>query len=247
MASASAKGEAPVDQLDIYAETYPPFSYLEDGIPAGFSVDIFAEMLTLVGSKQSRADISVVPWARGYAQLERGPNVLLFSASRTSVREKLFKWVCPIAPYVRVLVAHKDDGIEIGGVDDLTSYVYGVVRNDNSEQVLKSLGVDGDNMYYVDKAIMAARMMVYKRLQVWATAKHTYAGMLEEIGADPADYEIVYEFEPLPMCFAFSKDTSDEVIDVLQAALDEVKANGTYNKICARYGMKKYSTSQTAD
>lgn len=245
-ASAKVLGDNPVDRLDIYAETYPPFSYLENNIPAGFSVDIFAEMLKISGSSQSRSDISIVPWARGYAALERGPNVLLFSTTRTSVRENLFKWVCPIAPYVRVLVAPKGSGVKIHGVEDLKNYVYSVVRNDNSVQVLRSLAVPEENMYYVDKAIMAARMMVYKRLHVWATAKHTYAQMLQEIGADPADYEIVYEFAPQSLCFAFSKDTDDVTIGKLQAALNEVRNNGTFNKICAKYGMRKFSVGTVA-
>lgn len=244
--SANALGDNPVDQLDIYAETYPPFSYLENEQAAGFAVDVFAEMLRISGSRQTRADISIVPWARGYAALERGPNVLLFSATRTAVREKLFKWVCPIAPYVRVLVAPKGSGVQITGVEDLKNYVYSVVRNDNSVQVLRSLAVAEDNMHHVDKATGAARMMVYKRLHVWATAKHTYAQILQEVGADPTDYEIVYEFPPQSLCFAFSKDTSDAAVARLQAALDQVRANGTFDRISDKHGMRPFQPGAVA-
>jgi polar amino acid transport system substrate-binding protein len=234
--SAMAHAQSAADELTFYGETYPPFSYMENGAPTGYSVDLLAEMLAHLDAKTNRSDINIVPWARGYAHLRRDPNVVLFSATRTPIREDLFKWVCPIAPYVRVLIAAKENRIKINSLEELKGHVYGVVRDDNSEQVLKSLGVAADKMHYVDKAISAAKMMVYKRLQVWATAKHTYADMLVEIGANPDDYEIVYEFEALPMCYAFSKDTSDETVSLMQGALDKVRASKRFEQIKAQYG-----------
>ncbi len=89
---------ASVDDIIFMTEQYPPYNLEEDNKLQGIAVDTLALMLQRAGSKQTREDIEMLPWARGYKRVLSEPNTCLFSTTRTEERENLFKWVGPIAP-----------------------------------------------------------------------------------------------------------------------------------------------------
>jgi len=63
----------------------------------------------------------------------------------------------------------------------------------------------------------------------------TLESLLKEEKIDKDLFEIVYTFPPLPMGYAFNKDTDPALIKELQKALDSVHADGTADKIRKKY------------
>ena len=90
--------ESTWENLEFVTEEYPPYNYTESGIARGITVDILLESAALMALPLERRNIRSMPWARGYQMAQKGPGVLLFSMTRTSDREHLFKWVGPIVP-----------------------------------------------------------------------------------------------------------------------------------------------------
>ena len=67
---------------------------MENGELKGYCVDILKAVWKNMGG--SEQPILVLPWARGYAMVQKEPNHMLFAMARTPERENQFKWVGPI-------------------------------------------------------------------------------------------------------------------------------------------------------
>ncbi len=123
----------PINDLVLITEQYPPFSFEIAGKIQGITVDVLVKMLEKTGSTLKREDIKIWPWARGYNKVQTKKNTCLFGMTRNEKREKLFKWVGPVAPTKTSLIARKDSNIKIQSDKDLNQYKIGVIRDDISE------------------------------------------------------------------------------------------------------------------
>jgi len=226
---------ASMDDIVFMTEQYPPYNFEDNNKLQGIAVDTLALMLQRAGSKQTRENIKLLPWARGYKRLLSEPNTCLFSTTRTEEREHLFKWVGPIAPEAVGLIARKERKIEIGSVEDIEKHKIGTIRDDVAEQYLISAGISVDDMERVPKTILNIKKLNRGRIDLWAYDENVAMWELKANGFNPADYESVYVLGSKNQYFACHKGTSDSVIQKLQAALDTLKADGEYEKILDRY------------
>jgi polar amino acid transport system substrate-binding protein len=227
-----------IDDLVFITEDYPPFNFERDGRRLGIAVDVLEEMLIEAGSKKTRADIRVWPWARGYETALKEKNTVLFSTARTDAREHLFKWVGPIMPSRIVLVAKKERAIHIKSADDLrqSAYKIGVVREDIGGQLLANLGVHKDRTVQANSGISVAKMLQADRVDMWAYGAPVIMWNLKELGYPADAYKEVFTLtESQHYYYAINKDTDDRLVEKLQSALEQVKAKGRFNAIIARY------------
>lgn len=227
-----------IDDLVFITEEYPPFNFERDGRRQGIAVDVLEEMLAQAGSRKTRADIKVWPWARGYETALKEKNTVLFSTTRTEAREPLFKWVGPIMPSRIVLVAKKNRDIRIKSVDDLkqSAYRIGVVREDIGGQLLADMGVNKERTVPANSGVSVAKMLQADRVDIWAYGAPVIMWNLKELGYPASAYEEVFTLtESQHYYYAVNKDTDDRLIEKLQSALEQVKAKGRFNAIIARY------------
>ena len=209
-----------MDDLEIMTENYPPFNFEKDGNLQGVSVDTMALMLQRVGSKQTREDIRLLPWARGYELALSKPNTCLFSTTRIEEREKLFKWVGPIWPNRVGLIARKDRHIKIDSAKDIEKYKIGTIRGDIAETFLVNAGVPLDDLERVPENIQNIKKLNRGRIDVWAYGVPVAMWDLEANGFNVEEYETVYVLSEDDLYFAFHKGTPDSVLQTLQVALD---------------------------
>ncbi len=81
-------------ELTVITENSPPLNYKKNGKVTGVATELVQEIMRRTGKVYS---IEIMPWARGYRLALKKPNIVLYSTVRTKSREKLFKWVGPIA------------------------------------------------------------------------------------------------------------------------------------------------------
>lgn len=235
--SLGASGQT-LDALTLITEDYPPFNFEKNGRRQGIAVDLLMEMLELSGSRKSREDIRLWPWARGYETALKEKDIVLFSTTRTEPRENLFKWVGPIMPSRIVLIAKKKNGVTLAGVEELgrSGYRIGVVREDVGEKLLDKVDRVRDKVVLLNSGISVAKMLQAGRVDMWAYDIQVALWNLKELGYDPAEYEEVLTLaETHSYYFALSKKTDDKVVSTLQSALDQIKSKGRFNEIVARY------------
>lgn len=211
-------------ELRFITENYAPFNYQKNGEIKGTSVELLLKMFEQAGTERGLTDIEVMNWARGYKLAQTAKNTVLFSTTRTKSRENLFKWVGPISPTKISVIGHKDRNVEISSDDDLNKYRIGAIRDDIGELLLLSKGITRDHIYRTNSSMTTAKMLVAGRIDLWAYESRVALFNLREHGEDPDDYKTYMVLEESDLYFAIQKDTSDQLVNKLQAALDKVRA-----------------------
>ena len=229
---------ANVGDIHIMTENYPPFNFQQNGELKGIAVDLMVRMLETMASKKSRSDITLVPWARGYQQVLKKENTCLFAMTRTEEREDKFKWVGPISPTTIVLTAKKEKQIKINSIEDVKQYKVGVVINDIGEQLLVESGMNLKKLERLggtNVLLQSLQKLNADRIQLFAYEENVVKWELKEKGFEPANYEAVYTLKEAELYYAFHINTPDTLIEKFQSALDNIKKEGTYQKILDDY------------
>jgi polar amino acid transport system substrate-binding protein len=227
-----------VDDLVLMTENYPPYNFEKDGKLKGIAIDLMASILKRVDSRQTVEDIRLLPWARGYQLTLNQKNTSLFSTTRTTEREKLFKWVGPITTTTIGLIALKERGIKISSLDDLKNYKVGVVRSDIGERLLVNAGIslqELDQIGGLDVTSTSITKLTNGRIDMWSYETNVALWEIKAEGLNADDYEIVHVLKEGELFFAFHKDTPEELLQQLQSALDTMKADGTYQSVIDKY------------
>ena len=214
-------------ELTILTENLPPLNYLKDGVLVGPSVEIVKEIQRRVGSHE---EIKVYPWARAYKMALEDENVVLFGTTYTKVRHDKFKWIGPLATKRDILVVKKGSGIKINSLEDAKKVNrIGTLRDDTRERLLKRLGFT--NLEPVSDEQKNAKKLVLGRIDLWTYKKPGLKTVCELAGVDYNEIEEVYHLREIDLMIAFSKKTSDSIVQNWSNAFNEMLADGTIMQI----------------
>ena len=214
---------ATLNDIEFITEAYPPYNFEENGQVQGITVEILLETSKEAGQPIKRSQMKLRPWARGYRQALSGPMVMLFSMSRTQEREDKFQWVGPILKNRVAVLAKKSSGIKITSSDDLKKYSIGAVLDDVGEQMVKALG-NTNNVQTSAKPAAVAKKLNSGRIQLWAYDETVAKSVIKSAGLNDNDFEAVYTLKETASFYALSKDVPKPLIELLQTALDRLKA-----------------------
>jgi len=227
-----------IDKIKIYTENYPPYNMKINGVSQGIAIDILDAMLKQMNSKLTKKDIKIKPWATGYKIVSKKKNTMLFSTTRTELREPLFKWVGPIIPTKICVIAPKSKHYKINSIDDLKKYKIGAVINDIGEQLLLSNGIPKKNVKSVSgktPVILNFSKMGKGRIDMFAYEVNVAMYGAKSFQIDTNAFEPIFTLKEGQLYYAFNKKTDDKIIKKFQEALDTIKKNGTYDKILKKY------------
>jgi len=218
-------------ELTILTENLPPLNYLRDGILVGPSVEIVREIQKEVGSK---AVIEVYPWARAYQLALEKENVVLFGMTHTKEREDLFKWVGPLATKIDILIAKKGREMKVLSLEDAKKVPrIGTLRDDTRERLLIKHGFT--NLYPVSDEQNNAKKLMLGRIDLWAYKKPGWKTVCGLVGINPEEFVEVFELREIDVSIAFSKKTSDSIVNKWRNAFNEMLSNGTVSRIRAQW------------
>jgi polar amino acid transport system substrate-binding protein len=221
-------------ELTILTENLPPLNYVDNGVLVGPSVDTVKEIQRRVGSQD---EIKVYPWARAYKMALEEENVVLFGMTHTEVRHEQFKWIGPLATKRDILVAKKGSGIQINSLEDAKKVKrIGTLRDDTRERLLKSQGFT--NLEPVSDEQMNAQKLVLGRIDLWTYKIPGLRTVCDLAGVDYKEMEEVYSLREINVDIAFSKKTSDAIVQKWKNAFNEMTADGTLMKIRKRWNNK---------
>ena len=221
-------------ELTILTENLPPLNYVKDGELVGPSIEIVEEIQRRVGSVDK---IQVYPWARAYKMALEDENVVLFGMTHTKAREEKFKWIGPLATKRDILVAKKSSGIKISNLNDAKKVSrIGTLRDDTRELLLKSHGFT--NLEPVSDEQLNAQKLVLGRIDLWAYKIPGLRTVCELAGVDHNELIEVYHLREIDVSIAFSKKTSDSIVQKWKKAFDEMLADGTIMQIRRRWNDK---------
>lgn len=211
------------EPLSFITEAYPPYNFSDDNILRGIAVDLLVIASQDTAQPVQRGQIRLMPWARGYRTVLSTPNTVLFATTRTTERERLFKWAGPIAATRVVLLARKADKIRIQSAADLQRYRIGVIHEDIGEQSLLALGVAKQQLQISANADALSRQLHAGRIDLWAYEENVARWFLRNANLDQDDFESVYLLQQGELWYAFNPQVSDEKIQQLQKSLDKLR------------------------
>jgi len=218
-------------ELEIFTEEWKPISFSENGKAKGLGVEVVQEILKRLKLKDN---ITVAPWARGWKTLLAYPNVILFTTTRTSEREKLFTMIGPIAIGTTNFYARKGSGIVINSLDDARKIrSIGVYRSAVEEQILRKAHFS--NLEVTSVPLHSAKQLMEGRIDLWCNANLTAGNILTDAGFSINDVEEVFTLRANALYIAISKGTSENIITAWKDTLAAIKKDGTFQRIYARW------------
>jgi polar amino acid transport system substrate-binding protein len=215
----------PISSLTFYTEQLPPYSYLENGIPRGISVDLLEAVTEKMGAPLSPGQVHVVPWNEGYQAALTGKNSVISSTAKLPERESAFKWAGPIAFERKVLFARPDRGIVVTGPADLKDLRIGVIKDDVVMQQLLEAGVNESRLVQETNASLLAEQLRSGGIDLWGIVETPGRSISRQVTGDPDAFVVAYAFPTASSYYAFSRDVPDATVQSFQQALDFIKTD----------------------
>ena len=236
LSACAAHAELPYGyRVVLLTENFPPFNMAvddknfarDDGID-GISAEIVRAMF-----KRANIEYSLTlrfPWDRLYRLTLDKPNYGLFSTTYTPERQPLFKWVGPLAKTGWVLLSAPGNNISVASLEEAGKYQIGAYKNDAVSQHLESVGLKPTNALRDQENI---KKLLSGKIDLWATTDPVGRYLAKQEGV--TGLNTVLRFNDAELYLAMNKDTPDEVIERLQKALDELRAEGFVEEMTNNY------------
>lgn len=215
---------AGTDEFRMYTEEYPPYNFWEDNRLNGTSTEIVRAILEKTDLDFSAEDIRLVPWARAYYETLNRNNTAIYSIARTEEREKLFKWVGPIACARIGVVARKSSKVIVDELKDIEKYNVGVVREDVGHQLLRQL-LPSLNMDISNSSESNLLKLEERRIELFVYDLDVVNHMLTKVGMHPDDFKTVYILDEIPFYIGFNLETDGALLEKFERAYDEFVKN----------------------
>ncbi|RED52530.1 substrate-binding periplasmic protein [Aestuariispira insulae] len=230
----TANGHETIDKLSLYTEDYAPLNFIQDGRLTGISIDLMEEMLKRAGANQNRDSIKVVPWDQGYVTVQNRPNSALFAMVRAKNREQQFHWVGPIAKTSIVLIGRESNDQPLQSLDQLSGARIAAVNNDVGHQLLLEQGFDPTGIQLISSPQTAIGLLNSGEVDYWAYDQLVVSWHLNQSG-NRSSLTARYILGQGEYYFAFNKRTDRRIIVVFRQILDEMREDGSLEKILGRY------------
>lgn len=226
---------SPDYSMVLLTENFPPYNMAingknfaqEDNIDV-IAVDIVREMYKRAGIKYSMT--LRFPWERIYKLALEKPDYGVFVTARLPERESAFKWVGPIGPDDWVLLARGDSPIALKSLDEAKKYRVGAYKGDAMAEYLADHGFepalalrDQENAGKLQKG----------EIDLWASGDPAGRYLAKQVGV--SGLKTVLRFNSDQLYLALNKETPDEVVQKLQAALDKMRAEGFVDDVLNSY------------
>lgn len=223
------------EPMVLLTENFPPYNMAidgksfarDDGIE-GIAADLVREMF-----KRAAVPYSLTlrfPWQRIYKQVLETPGQGIFVMARQPEREKLFKWVGPLGPDDWVLLARPGSPIVLRNLREARRYRIGAYKGD---AIALYLAKEGLKPVLVLRDRDNAQKLIKGEIDLWASGDPAGRYLARQVGV--SKLKTVLRFNGAELYLALNREVPDEVVKKLQAALEQMKAEGFVEQVFSHY------------
>lgn len=234
--SLNARAELPDGyRVVLMTENFPPYNFANNGKNFARSENIEGIAADVVREMFSRAKIEYdltlrFPWQRIYEMALEQPSYGVFVTARLPEREDAFKWVGPLGPDDWVMLAKRGSNIRLNRIEDAKQYRIGAYQGDAIAAFLSEKGLEPTTSLRDQENV---RKLITGQIDLWATGDPAGRYLAREEGV--TGLATVLRFNEAELFLAMNKNTPDEVIERLQSALDEMRKDGTTDRLSKPY------------
>ena len=209
---------------------YDPFSYLDEGHLEGFLVD-------LIESLESETGIDVemrpVKFDEALEMLQGEGRYCIPSLVFTTQRKALYQWVGPVVITNTYLYTREELSSEFKSLEDVrNANSVGVVREYYSHKLLEEQGFDNLIIFEDEESLLEALFDGEIDLAPFNSAVLRQLLQKEQASFNPVSTVAI----DLDMTYlGFSKDVPSEIVEMFQAALDGLKASGSFSELYGQW------------
>jgi len=232
----TASAAMAAERLYIFTENYPPYNASKSGEGFAHSEDEITGICTdMVKAMLARVDYDYVMkmrvWSYAYDWVQGRENHGLFCTARTDEREDQFQWVGPLASIKWTLFAAPDSDITLSSLEDARDMRIAGYKGDVMSDYLVSQGF---NVVMSQSGDVNARRLVLGQADLWVT-DGLVGPLVAKEEHDIEGLKPVLVFRETPMYLAVSKETSPDVVEDLQNALDAARSAGELAEVASAY------------
>ncbi|MET1082011.1 MAG: transporter substrate-binding domain-containing protein [Burkholderiales bacterium] len=227
-------------EMRLVAAELPPYTFQVPSVSVsefpgpgqGIVYDVVQAMAKRVGHTGS---IEFMPWRLAQRTAMTNPNVGILALTRTAEREDKYRWVVKILDDDLILVGGQ--GADVSSLDKVKNRPTGVLLLSGAQALLTEKGFT--RIEPAPEEWINARKLRDRRIDDWLALRQMVIYAYREIGGDPATLNIGEIVRQNQLWFAASKSLSDAEAEKWQKAFVEIRADGTYDRIVAKYNRMK--------
>ncbi len=219
---------------------FAPYSMISEGNPAGIDVEILNEAARRAGIE---IEIQFQPWKKVTEMVENGTCDGSFAFFKTPEREKtaIFMEASPLHYSNYVLFTKVGDKFSFSSYDDLTGKSIGRVAGTNLGKQFEEAFTQGKfTLKEYPNLGAALKGLILDEIQAYAGNIDVTYYRLKSMGMTSSIVYLPKKLLPqrpayMVMSRASEYPDKDRVMQGLERALDQMRKDGTYNKIARRY------------
>jgi polar amino acid transport system substrate-binding protein len=240
LAAVLALPSARAAEMRLLAAELPPYTFQVPSVSVsefpgpgqGIVYDVVQAMAKRVGHTGS---IEFVPWRLAQKTAMTEPNVGILALTRTPEREDKYRWLVKILDDDLILVGGQ--GVDASTLDKVKNRPTGVLLLSGAQALLTEKGFT--RIEPAPEEWINARKLRERRIDAWLAPRQMVIFAYREVGGDPTALNIGEIVRPSEIWFAGSKSLSDAEAQKWQKAFEEIRADGTYERIIAKYNRLK--------
>ncbi|MEE4355768.1 MAG: transporter substrate-binding domain-containing protein [Desulfococcaceae bacterium] len=225
------------DEIKVVTETWEPYNFEKDGKVTGISTEIVEYSLKKAGIGISGNKINIYPWVRAYRMAMEDENILIYTILRTQEREDLFKWVGPLIPSEKFYFYKNKSRTDISlhSLDDAKKYQIGVLRGSVHEDFLLRNGFPATLIQTVADQELNLKKLLAGRIDFIIDTDSSLGIRTKQMNLPLSEFEKTLFLFENGYYMAFSKKTSDDIIEKIRNAFFTLKKEGGVDKIIEKY------------
>ncbi|MEP6874153.1 MAG: transporter substrate-binding domain-containing protein [Burkholderiales bacterium] len=214
--------------IKVVAAEFPPLTTNANGQPGGVVLEVVREACRRAGIA---LEFSFLPWQRAQLETQTRNDVLIIPFTRTPSREGQYQWVAPVLEFHTVMVTLAKPP---SSIEEARTLVVGFVRGTSFKDEAEQAGLP-----YVEETtddLTNARKLKLGRIGAWITTDLMAQGVYRQAGFDPAELKYGPNLGPVKISYvAASPDFPKETAKRIANAIDQMRADGSYQAIVKRY------------
>lgn len=219
-------------ELRFLSNDFPPYTYQTDKGGAGVIYEVLTEISRRLGYKNS---VEFVPWPRARFEAEHNPDIAIIPLARTKEREDKYVWLIHVLDDPYVLVTLKNSPVNISTIESAKKVKIGILSGSVADALLRELGFT--NLETATNDIQNVKKLKLGRIDAWVAPMSCIGEYKNDTGLDKSDLRIGIELTKIHEYVGASKTLDKETISKWQKTFQEMKKDGTYQKILKKYGI----------
>lgn len=241
---------AALQNMHYFTEGYYPYTFQEEGIPKGISVDILKYIFSRYGIDVPDDHFVFGVWEDVYNITLTRNGTALSILARSPERENLFRWAGPIDRTPVVIFSLQDRADAFRNTSPSAMKI-GTITADIADTALIEAG--GKDIVYSDEPADLIRKLEKGEIDGWAYALLPGLQRIHQYAADPSSITPVQTLRTYEFYIAFNRNTPEPLVRSFQDLIDLVRTEkdetgvSMYEQILYRYVVPSYSESSITE